>query len=109
MGQPRSCHSWYASAAMAFSLIVSDAFGSVESVGWLVLVFFGSIFSARLAMIALLSVFCPYSFEIPHLAPLEFPTSVLEFTGEKKCTNLAASSWMNSRKAGCLGNCSGSC
>ena len=55
MGQPRSCHSWYASAVMASSLTASDTFRSVESVGWLVPLFFGSIFSARLAMIVLLS------------------------------------------------------
>jgi hypothetical protein len=55
MGQPRSCHSWYASAVMASSLTASDTFRSVESVGWLMPLFFGSIFIARLAMIALFS------------------------------------------------------
>ena len=40
---------------MASSLTIADAFRS--SVGWLVPLFFGSIFSARLAIIALLSGF----------------------------------------------------
>jgi hypothetical protein len=40
---------------MASSLTISDVFRSVESVGRLVPPFFGSIFSARLAMIVLLS------------------------------------------------------
>src|SRR5260370_38141798 len=32
IGQPRRCHSWYASAAIASSLTTSDAFRSVKSV-----------------------------------------------------------------------------
>jgi hypothetical protein len=63
MGQPRSCQSWYARTEISFSLTVSRSLRPGESFSWFVSLFFGSSFSARLAMIAFLSY--TYDIEMP--------------------------------------------